>query len=187
MMIAQQIRDGRGLGARGDCVRRFGARSAGLLALLSLCLVAACGRTDQSGAGPVSAKEGKTESGEQKGEKNGKGGKEEKEAKVEKGHVKLSDAEVREAGVEAQELKPQTLADQLILNATVSVNQDRLVHLAPRIPARVVAVSVSAGDHVRAGQVLASLDSLELGEAHAKGFEVFGGQLSCPLAAEVRG
>ncbi len=167
MMNARRAQDRRSSNAQRARMKRFGARSAGWLALLSLCLVVACSRSDQSGAGPASAKEGKSESGEQKGEKNAKGGKEEKEAKVEKGHVKLSDAEVREAGVEAQELKPQTLADQLVLNATVSVNQDRLVHLAPRIPARVVAVSVSAGDHVRAGQVLASLDSLELGEAQA--------------------
>ncbi|RQP21854.1 efflux RND transporter periplasmic adaptor subunit [Piscinibacter terrae] len=167
MMNAQRARYRRSLTIQADRVVRLGAKSAGLLALLSLCLVVACSRTDQSGASPAAAKDGKSESSEKKGEKNEKGGKEEKEAKLEKGHVKLSDAEVREAGVEAQELKPQTLADQLVLNAMVAANQDRLAHLSPRIPARVVAVLVSDGDHVKAGQVLASLDSLELGEAQA--------------------
>ena len=133
------------------------------------CLLASCSR---SGTPPAtsegsSAKEAKGEPGEKDSAKGEPGGKEEKEAKVEKGHVKLSDAEVREAGIEAQELKPQELPSQIKVNAVILANQDRFAHVSPRVPARITAVNVSVGDHVKAGQALASLDSLELGEAQA--------------------
>ncbi len=120
---------------------------------------ASCSRTGSDAvATSASAKDGKAEAG---------GKKEEKEAKLEKGHVKLTDAEVREAGVGAEELKAQSLPSQVILNAVISANQDRLAHVSPRVPARITAVNVNAGDRVKTGQVLALLDSLELGEAQA--------------------
>lgn len=143
--------------------------------LAALCLLASCGRTGpgSTAAETASTKEGKTEASDKTGanaEKVGKGekgGKEEKEAKLEPGHVKLSDAEIREAGVEAQELKAQDLPSRISVNAAVSANQDRFAHVSPRVPGRVTAVNVSTGDRVQAGEVLALLDSLELGEAQA--------------------
>lgn len=39
--------------------------------------------------------------------------------------------------------------------------------MAPRVPARIVKVSANLGDRVKAGQALAQLDSIELGEAHS--------------------
>ena len=130
-----------------------------LFAIALICSTASCSRTDSDAAAPAaSAKEGKADAGRKK---------EEKEAKLEKGHVKLTDTEVREAGVLAEELKAQSLPSQVVLNAVISANQDRLAHISPRVPARITAVNVNAGDRVKAGQVLALLDSLELGEAQA--------------------
>lgn len=45
--------------------------------------------------------------------------------------------------------------------------EDRIAHVAARIPGRVQRVAVSLGDEVRRGQVLAVLDSVELGQAKA--------------------
>ena len=96
-----------------------------------------------------------------------KGGKEEKEAKLEKGHVKLSDAEVQEAGIKAEEMKIRSLPEQLVLTATISANQDRMARISPRVPAKMTAVKANLGDKVAAGQVLAILDSMEVGEAQS--------------------
>lgn len=130
------------------------------LAAALICATASCSRTgsDTAATAVASGKEGKAEGG---------GKKEEKEAKLEKGHVKLADVEVREAGVLAEELKAQSLPSQVVLNAVISANQDRLAHISPRVPARLTAVNVNVGDRVKPGQVLALLDSLELGEAQS--------------------
>ena len=47
----------------------------------------------------------------------------------------------------------------------VEANADRIAHVSPRISGKIVAVRASLGDSVSAGQSLATLDSVELGEA----------------------
>jgi len=47
----------------------------------------------------------------------------------------------------------------------VEANADRIAHVSPRISGKVVAVRASLGESVAAGQALATLDSVELGEA----------------------
>ena len=128
-------------------------------------LIAGCGK---DGSKAVSG-DGKSGSASEKGadKAEAKGGKEEKEAKLEKGHVKLSDAEVQEAGIKAEEMKTQSLPEQLVLTATISANQDRMARISPRVPAKMTAVKANLGDKVAAGQVLAILDSMEVGEAQS--------------------
>lgn len=81
--------------------------------------------------------------------------------------LKLADEELKAAGVRTEELSPQTLVDRVVLTATIRANQDRIAHVAPRVPARIVRVDANLGEAVRKGQVLALLDSIELGEAHS--------------------
>ncbi|WP_319244913.1 efflux RND transporter periplasmic adaptor subunit [uncultured Propionivibrio sp.] len=85
----------------------------------------------------------------------------------EAGKIKLSAKEIEEAGLRFQTVESQAIAEQIALTATIRANQDRVAHVAPRVPARLVKVSANLGDKVKAGQSLASLDSLELGEAHS--------------------
>ncbi|OYW35467.1 MAG: efflux transporter periplasmic adaptor subunit [Hydrogenophilales bacterium 12-61-10] len=90
--------------------------------------------------------------------------------KTEEGAEKLldlSDAEIHQAGIKVQKLDLQELADQITVIATIQANQDKLAHVAPRVPGRIVKVSASLGDRVKAGQALAMLDSIELGEARS--------------------
>ena len=79
--------------------------------------------------------------------------------------IKLSKEEVDRAGIALEELKAQTLTDTVTVTATIRPNQDRIARIAPRVEGRIVAVSASLGDGVRAGQTLATLDSLAVGEA----------------------
>ena len=83
------------------------------------------------------------------------------------GQLKLSAAEIETAGILIETLKAQSLIDQVVLTATIRANQDRIAHVAPRVSARIVKVNANLGDKVRAGQPLALLDSIELGEAHS--------------------
>lgn len=79
----------------------------------------------------------------------------------------LSTEETQRAGIKVQKLELQEKADQVTVTATIQANQDRLAHVAPRVPGRIVKVSASLGDRVKAGQALAMLDSIELGEARS--------------------
>ena len=54
--------------------------------------------------------------------------------------------------------------DEITATATIKPNEYRLVHLSPRIEGRVIEVKTELGQQVKAGQVLALLDSIELGQ-----------------------
>uniref|UniRef100_C6DYP0 Efflux transporter, RND family, MFP subunit n=1 Tax=Geobacter sp. (strain M21) TaxID=443144 RepID=C6DYP0_GEOSM len=71
----------------------------------------------------------------------------------------------KQNGVVLAAAKPQQLAGVIRATGKVEVNADRIAHVAPRIPGKVVSVRASLGDSVSAGQSLATLDSVEVGEA----------------------
>lgn len=82
-----------------------------------------------------------------------------------KSGLKLGAEEAQRAGIQLETLATKSLADSLTVTATIRANQDRIARISPRIEGRITSVSASLGDHVRAGQALASLDSLVIGEA----------------------
>ena len=79
----------------------------------------------------------------------------------------LSAEEAQRAGIKVQKIELQEKSGQIVVTATIQANQDRLAHVAPRVPGRVVKVNASLGDRVKQGQPLAMLDSIELGEARS--------------------
>ncbi|MEJ8855897.1 efflux RND transporter periplasmic adaptor subunit [Variovorax robiniae] len=83
----------------------------------------------------------------------------------EKEGIKLTREEAERAGIGLEELKAQTLSDSVTVTATIHADQDRMVRISPRVEARIATVSGKLGDTVRPGQVLATLDSLTVGEA----------------------
>lgn len=54
--------------------------------------------------------------------------------------------------------------DEIAATATIKPNEYRLVHLSPRIEGRVTEVRAELGQNVKTSQVLALLDSIELGQ-----------------------
>lgn len=52
--------------------------------------------------------------------------------------------------------------------AVIEPDETRLSHVSPRVPGRVIDVQAFLGNTVKAGQILAELDSLELGQAKAE-------------------
>ncbi|MFZ5456979.1 MAG: efflux RND transporter periplasmic adaptor subunit [Pseudomonadota bacterium] len=99
----------------------------------------------------------------------GKASEESKEAAEapESGPIQLSDEDIKAAGIRTETIEEATVHERIPLTATIQANQERLAHVAPRVPGRIVALGAKLGDRVKAGQALASLDSIELGEAHS--------------------
>lgn len=86
---------------------------------------------------------------------------------ADEGGLKLSDEDIKVAGIKVEPLQEQEIAHQLVVTATIQANQDRLAKVAPRISGRIAGVMAKLGDRVVAGQALASLDSIEMGEARS--------------------
>jgi membrane fusion protein, heavy metal efflux system len=89
------------------------------------------------------------------------------EHRDEEGAIKLTDDEIKTAGIRVEPVHEQELSNQLVVTATIQANQDRLARLAPRVPGRVASVRAQLGERVAAGQALAVLDSIEVGEARS--------------------
>lgn len=81
--------------------------------------------------------------------------------------LKVSDAELKAAGVRVAEVKLEAVSDQITVPATVQPDQRRVAHVAPKVSGRIVRVHVRLGDAVRQGQALATIDSIDVGEAQA--------------------
>jgi membrane fusion protein, heavy metal efflux system len=79
--------------------------------------------------------------------------------------VRLKPEIRQEYGIVLETAKKVALGDLIAATGKVESNADRTAHVSPRIPGKIVWVGASLGDTVAAGQVLARLDSVELGEA----------------------
>ena len=107
-------------------------------------------------------KGGHHEGKEHKGEKEGHEGHDEHgEEKL----VKMTAEVQKESGVVVAPAKKQRLGGAIGATGKVEANADRIAHVSPRIAGKIVSVKASLGDSVSAGQALATLDSVELGEA----------------------
>ncbi|WCL52902.1 efflux RND transporter periplasmic adaptor subunit [Gimibacter soli] len=82
-------------------------------------------------------------------------------------NVKMTDAELHEAGVVTASVAPRPLAETLSAPGEVTVNQYATLQVTPRIEAQVVARHVRMGDAVRKGQPLVTLSSVDMAEAQA--------------------
>lgn len=76
--------------------------------------------------------------------------------------VRLSEAERREFGIEVGTAGSGTLQMHISLPGEVVLNADRRAHVVPRVPGIVQQVHKKLGDRVRAGEVMAVLESREL-------------------------
>ena len=81
------------------------------------------------------------------------------------GSVKMAAEVQKQNGVVVAVAKKQRLAGTISVTGKIEPNADRIAHVSPRISGKIVAVKASLGDSVAAGQSLATLDSVELGEA----------------------
>lgn len=138
-------------------------------------LAAGCGKSDAPTADKVASAKGAADKHDDHGkdghadDKAAGHGKDEKDKDEHAGEgaIKLSEEEQKTAGIRVEAVKEQPVSDQVLVTATIQANKDRQAKIAPRVPGRVVNVGANLGDRVRAGQVLATLDSLEVGETRS--------------------
>ena len=113
--------------------------------------------------------EEQAETKEAGGQKEGKEEKKAGEAKPGEGEeakiVKMDPEMQKKSGVLVGVARKERLGGVISATGKVEVNADRIAHVSPRISGKIVSVHASLGDGVGAGQVLARLDSVELGEA----------------------
>jgi cobalt-zinc-cadmium efflux system membrane fusion protein len=98
-------------------------------------------------------------------QKEGQGGHEGHDEHGEEGGIKMTADVQKQNGVVIAPAKKHRLGGAINATGKVEANADKIAHVSPRIPGKIVAVKASLGDSVSAGQTLATLDSVELGEA----------------------
>jgi RND family efflux transporter MFP subunit len=79
--------------------------------------------------------------------------------------VQLSREERKRFGIEVAVASSGGLTTRISLPGEIVLNADRVAHIVPRAPGIVLEVLKNVGDTVRAGEVMAWLESAELGEA----------------------
>lgn len=79
--------------------------------------------------------------------------------------VRLASAAIAEAGIETWTVKPVNLEHMLILHGTVGHDENKLLQVAANVRGRVLSIPVDLGARVRKGDVLAVLESIDLGRA----------------------
>jgi len=84
--------------------------------------------------------------------------------------VLLKPNEITEFGIEIKTAGPGELNTYVNLPGEVRVNADRLAHIVPRVSGVVLEVRKNLGDHVKAGEIMAVLESAELGKAKTEYF-----------------
>lgn len=105
---------------------------------------------------------------EHEGEEAGHGEHEGHEGEGEEGAVRLSASALRRAGVSLGEARRGSLAGVLEVPAEVQLNPARVAHVTPLVEGQLLSVEVELGARVEAGQQLARLRSVELGQARAE-------------------
>jgi cobalt-zinc-cadmium efflux system membrane fusion protein len=88
----------------------------------------------------------------------------EKKEERQTGEVELTPEGVKAAGIEVQQVTAASIPELIETTAVLELNADRISHVGPRVAGRCVTVSASQGDRVRVGQVLAQIDSVEMGQ-----------------------
>ena len=78
--------------------------------------------------------------------------------------VHLNAEELKEFGVQVEVTGPGTLQMLMELPGEIAIDPDRLAHIVPRVAGVVRRVDKKLGDRVRAGEILAVVDSRELSE-----------------------
>jgi cobalt-zinc-cadmium efflux system membrane fusion protein len=79
--------------------------------------------------------------------------------------VRLASAAVAEAGIGTWTVKPVNLEHLLVLNGQVGHDENRLLTIGANVRGRVVSIPVDLGARVAKGDVLITIESVELGRA----------------------
>ena len=82
--------------------------------------------------------------------------------------VKMTDAQLKSNGVQIATAGPARIKTALQLIGEIRLNEDRTVHIVPRLSGVVESVSASVGDKVRKGQIIALVSSQTLADQRSE-------------------
>lgn len=82
--------------------------------------------------------------------------------------ITMSGAQAQQNGVEVLTASPAKIKSNLHLIGEIKFNEDKLVHVVPRLTGVAASVSANAGDRVRKGQVLAVVSSQSLADQRSE-------------------
>lgn len=142
-----------------------------LFPVLSLLLLAACDAPEPAPtAATPSSERPEAGHGHEDAPARGEAAAHEREghAEEEEGVVVLSPEAAARVRIETRPTAAADVDGVLVTTGRVGFDEDRLAHVSPRIAGRAARVDASLGDRVEAGDVLAVLDALELGQAKAE-------------------
>lgn len=86
------------------------------------------------------------------------------EAHADEGVVKLSEEQIRSAGITLASAGPATITNTIRLPGEIRVNEDLTAHVVPRLPGVAEAAPAELGQAVKKGQVLAVISSPALAD-----------------------
>ncbi|MCL4836708.1 MAG: efflux RND transporter periplasmic adaptor subunit [Thermoanaerobaculia bacterium] len=135
-----------------------------LLSLLFGLALVACGKPSPSPAPTRDADKAGEENHAPEEAVHGEEGHEE-EGHEEGEAIELSAEAVATAGIVTAPAESRRLRAELETTGSVDFDERRFAHVSPRVGGRVESVPVELGEAVRAGQVLARIDSIELGQS----------------------
>ena len=82
----------------------------------------------------------------------------------EEGHLEITAEALNTLNIKTEPVELRDTEVEITTTAVIEHDQTRMAHVGPRIPGRAIEVKAFIGDRVKKGQVLAELDSIELGE-----------------------
>lgn len=84
------------------------------------------------------------------------------------GHIELTPEALETISLRTAAAEKRPVGGEIKTTAVIEPDKTRIAHVSPRIPGRVSTVNAFLGDKVTKGEVLAELDSIELGQAKAE-------------------
>ena len=81
--------------------------------------------------------------------------------------IRISPSAVERSGIRVEAVIRERLIGGIDVLAEVQLNPDRTAHIAPMVPGQIEEVRVALGDQVKAGETLATMRSVALGEARS--------------------
>ncbi len=105
------------------------------------------------------------EHGHEGEEEGGHGAEEERDEHS--GEIVLDEHVIERNGIKTEPARRRLLLGSLEVPAEVQVNPDKTAHISSLVPGRLSEIRAALGDHVEQGDVLAIVDSIELGRARA--------------------
>jgi multidrug efflux pump subunit AcrA (membrane-fusion protein) len=85
--------------------------------------------------------------------------------------VQLPEEKQKASGIRVEPARRGTLTETVRLTGKLALNEDHVARIHPLVEGRIHEIKVQFGDHVKAGQVLAIIDSQQVGRAKLELFK----------------